>query len=118
MALNKNKKFYKKFLSAIRHSQGHPKDSKQLLRAAPLPVLKLISNAAIVASKGSVKLTPSQKRAFRDRKKLFGVLASRGIGFEKKRRYITQRGRGAFIPILLSAVLPLVGELLFRAIKR
>lgn len=112
-----NKKFYKKYLKALQFSKGYPKQTKDLIRAAPVPVLKLLGNSAILASRGNIKLSPSQKKQFRAHKKLFDILTSRSVGFEKKRNFLVQRGGFAFIPLLLSTVVPLVGDLIFRAIQ-
>lgn len=118
MGLTGNKKFFKKYIKTLQLAHSYPKQVKPLIQQAPLPVLKLISNAAIIASRGNIKLTPKQKKLFRDKRKLFSVLANRSIGFEKKRHYLVQSGRGAFIPILLSTVIPLVGDLLFNLFKK
>lgn len=112
MAPVKDKKFYKKYLKALQYSQGFPKQSKELIRAAPVPVLKLLSNAAIIASKGDIKLTPNQKHKFAQHRRLFRLLGSPGISFNNKRKYLIQRG-GSVIPILLSTLLPLAGQVLF-----
>lgn len=115
----KQRKFLKRYLKTLELSQGYPNQLKELLRQAPVPVLKLLSNATIIASRGSVQLTPKQKKIFRKHKKLFNILSDRSIGFNRKRRFLVQRGGFAqIIPILLSAILPVVGELLFNLIGK
>lgn len=117
---NKNSKFYKRYLKTLQSAKGSTKLIRELIRQAPIPVLKLLSNAAIIASRGTIKLTPSQKRQFAKKRQLFNILGNRTINFEKKRQYLVQSGGAipAFIPILLSAVVPLVGELLFKAFSK
>lgn len=114
----KNKKFFKKYLKAIQHSQGFPAQTKSLLQAAPIPVLKLLSNAAIIAAKGNIKINPHTKKLFGQKRKFFSVLGDKSVPFQTKRSYIVQRGGGAFIPLLLSTVIPLVGDLLFKAFTK
>lgn len=113
----KNKKFIKKFFKTLQYSQGQPKITKELLKLAPPDVLKLLSNTAIVTSKGNINLTPNQKRLFARKRKFFDVLANRTVPLDQKRRFLVQHGGAAFIPILLSAVLPFVGELILNAFK-
>lgn len=112
-----NKKFFKKYLKALQHSKGFPKQAKELIRSAPVQVLKLLGNSAIVASQGNIFLTPGQKKQFRIHKKFFDVLTSKSIGFEKKRKFLVQKGGFSFVPVLLSTIVPLVGDLIFRAIQ-
>lgn len=114
MARPVNKKFLKRYLQTLQLARGNPRQLKQLISQAPVPILKLLSNAAILASRGNIKLTPKQKQLFREKRKLFNVLTNRSIGFDKKRQYLVQTGGGVFIPVLLSAVAPLVSKLLFN----
>lgn len=116
---HQNRKFYKRYLKTLQSAKGSTKVIRELLRQAPVPVLKLLSNAAIIASRGNIKLTSSQKKLFAKKRKLFNILGNRTISFDKKRQYLVQTGGAipGFIPILLSAVVPLVGELLFKAIS-
>lgn len=115
-----NKKFLKRYIKTIVSAKAYPKQVKDLIRTAPIPVLKVISNAAIVASRGNIKLNPKQKKAFSKQRKFFQIFGNKSIGFDKKRQYLNQKGGalGALIPILLSTVVPLVGDLLFRAIGK
>lgn len=119
MAPNKDKKLYKRYLKTLQSAKGYPKLIKELIRQAPIPVLKLLSNAAIVAARGNIRLNPRQKKLFRQNLNLFKILANRRIGFENKRRYLVQSGNGipGFIPILLGTVIPLVGQLLSTVLQ-
>lgn len=118
--LVRNSKFFKRYLKTLESAQGYPNQTKELIRQAPVPIIKLLSNAAIYAAKGNIELTPKQKQLFRQKRKLFRVLASHSVPLERKRDYMIQTGGGiaAFIPVLLSTVIPIVGELLFRAINK
>lgn len=111
----KNTKFYKKYLKTLQWSKGFPHVTNDLVRAAPVPVLKLLSNAAIIGAKGNLQLTPKQRAQFSKNRRFFQVLGNRGVNFEQKRQYLVQKGGAAFIPILLSTLIPIVGELLTRA---
>lgn len=112
-----NKKFYKKYLKALQYSQGFPRQTHELIKAAPIPVLKLLGNTAVIASQGNIRLSPSQQKQFRAHKKFFDILIDNSIGFEKKRKFLNQKGGFSFIPLLLSTVVPLVGDLLFKAFQ-
>lgn len=116
---HQDKRFYKKYLKLLSFSTKKPQLTKELLKLAPLPVLKLICNAAILASRGSnINLTNKQRQLFKNKHSLFSLLGNRSIGFGRKRKYLIQKGNAAFIPILLSTVIPLVADLLFKAIDR
>lgn len=108
-------KFFKRYLKTLQVAEPYPKELKQLLQQAPIPVLKLLINAAIIASKGDIQLSPTEKKLFKAKRKFFSVLGSR-IPIEAKRQYLVQSGKGflSLIPILLSTVLPLAGDLLFK----
>ena len=104
------KRFFK-FLAVCKD----PTLFKLLLNKAPDVVIKLICNAALNASRGSVHLTSAQKKLFSKHKKIFSSLISRQISLKSKRKILNQRG-GAFplIPILLTTVLSSLGSLLFN----
>lgn len=115
MATHKHLRFYKKFIKLLAHSPNN-KLTSSLLKLAPIQVIKLISNAGIIASHGThIRIPNKQKSQFKKHRKLFSVLQDRSVGFDKKGKYLIQKGNAAFIPILLSTVLPIVSDLLFRA---
>ena len=117
---HKSKKFsfVKRYVKLLSVSPS-AKHTKHFLSSAPVPVLKLISNAAIHASRGKIHLSDANKKLFRKNNKLFKILISKDIGFEKKRSaLIKQRGGGFFIPALISTVLSAIGPALFGLLKK
>ena len=105
--------FLKRYLKLLAISQeANPRLRREFIKLAPSPVLKLISNAAIYASRGTIPLSESQKAYFRANRQKFAVLANKKCGFTEKRRVLLQKGSGFFIPFLLSTVLPLLGSAL------
>ena len=96
-----------------------PHQTKQFLSLAPVPVLKLISNAAIHASHGKIHLSDANKKLFRKNSKIFQTLLNKNLGFEKKRlALVNQRGGGFFIPTLIATVLSAIGPALFGLLKK
>ena len=109
--------FVKRYIKLL--SVSPPRNTKQFLSSAPIPVLKLISNAAIHASRGKIHLSESDKKLFRKNTRVFQTLINKNIGFQKKRSaLINQRGSGFFVPALISAVLSAIGHALFGLLKK
>lgn len=118
MGKQHNFRFYKKYIKLLSHSPNK-KLTTELIKVAPVPVLKLISNAGIFASHGNnIKLSDKQKQVFKKHRKLFTILQEPKGDFNSKRKYLVQKGNAAFIPILLSTVVPLVADLIFRGLSR
>lgn len=90
--------------------------TQHLVSAAPIPILKLISNAAIHAQRGNLNLTNNTKNRFRKNRKLFNILTNKRFNFNQKRRALVQKGgaAAAILPLLLSTVLSGLGPLLFK----
>lgn len=89
-----------------------------LLRAAPDEVIKTICNAAYnLTNSGGVQLSSNQKRFFRKYKEPITKLVQREPSIKQKRKVLEQSGGGFFIPLLLSAVLPIVTSLLTKQQK-
>ena len=82
-----------------------PSATKAVLKSAPDPVIKTICNAALNAYQGEVPLTKAQKFLFSKNKKTISYLIDKSKPIKAKRKRLVQKGSGAFIPILLSAVL-------------
>lgn len=105
------KKFAEGYLELLKGT--NPKLRKLLIQQAPVPIIKLISNAAIQAANGNLHLSPDKKKKFRAKAKLFKVLTSKKSSFTQKRKVLTQKGGAAFLPILLGTVLSALGPALF-----
>lgn len=109
-------------LDTIRYLSGAPsgKVVKSVLQAAPDSVIKVISNAALNAAQGRIRLTPSQRKHFATRKPLFRRLISPAVSVEAKRQALVRQSGGAFpfIPLLLGAVFGTLGSTLLRNIGK
>ena len=103
-------KRYIKFLSVCRN----PNQLRVLISSAPDSVLKCISDAALNAIKGDVKLTSGQKKRFKHYRALLESLATRKSSLKSKKNSILKGGALPLIPILLSTVLGSLGSLLFN----
>ncbi len=102
-------KQYIKFLSIYRD----PITRKTVVQKAPESVIKAICNASYNVTHGDVKLTPTQKKKFKSQIQLLSKLNNRDLAIPAKRKVLVQKGGIAILPILLSAILPALGSLLF-----
>lgn len=107
--------FNKRYIKLLSVSQN-PAIVKKLVNTATVPILKLICNSAIHASKGNINLSTNQKKLFRKNKRLFATLTNKQVSFNRKRAALSQKGGSlAFLPTLLSTVLSILGPALFRS---
>ena len=107
---NKVLKRFVKFLAVSKD----PKISSSVLKSAPEPVVKSVCNAALNLLAGDIKITPNQKKIFKQHKNIISQLASKGIPLQSKRKLLTQKGSGIFIPLLIATVLSTLGSALFK----
>lgn len=94
-----------KYLSVCRN----PKILREILRTAPDGVIKAISNIALNALKGEVRLTVAQKRIFRRHKAVILGLCSKKKSLIQKRKLLQQKGGAFFLLPLIKGVLSLLG---------
>ncbi len=106
-------KRYIKFLS-INKSE---KVNKDLINSAPNSVIKVISNAALNAHKGDIRLTAAQKKLFASNPRFFSVLTARKTSLKKKKQALVQKGGFSILPTLLGVVLSTLGSALFEKLK-
>ena len=92
-----------------------PKSRKLLLKKAKRPIIDALSECALNLLRGSIKLTEKQRKKLKRFKNYLRELADKRISLKKK-KLITQRG--GFISALLSAILPVIGSLIGKAISR
>lgn len=92
----------------------HPQITKLILQKANTDVIKSISNAALNAYKGNIKISPINRAKFAKHRKVFEALLNRHVPITKKRKLlVNQKGGFAFaplIPILLSTVISAIGS--------
>ena len=100
-----------KYIELLAANQD-PALTLSLLKSAPDSVIKTICNAAFNLTNGSIDLTPKQNKFFRKYKHPISKLVQPHHSIKHKKKVLIQKGGGFFIPLLLSAVLPLVTSLL------
>ena len=105
-------KTVKRFVKFLAVSKD-PKAAQAVLKSAPEPVVKSVCNAALNLLEGDIKLTPKQKTVFKKHKAAISILARKGPAISLKRKILTQKGGGFFIPLLISTVLSTLGSALF-----
>jgi hypothetical protein len=86
---------------------------KLILQKAPDDVVKMISDIALNALKGSVVLTPAQRKLFAHYRKPIVTLAQHGVGLKAKRKVLLQNGGFAWIPALIGGIAGILGGKLF-----
>ncbi len=96
---------YIKFLSSC----VNPSLWQSAIKASPVCVIKGISNAALNAQHGQVKLTPRHKKLFSANNKIFATLTNKSIPIVNKRKVLSQKGGFGIIPSLLAVVLASLG---------
>lgn len=92
-------------------AKAKPSLRKAILREAEKALVYSICEICDNTLNGNVPLKDSEKQKLRKHKKILRQLASKG-GSWKKRKVQVQRG-GAFVPVLLSLLAPIVGKLIF-----
>ena len=105
----KRVKRYLKFLAVNKH---HP-SSVEVIKHAPVDVLKAISNACINVASGQVQVSPAHKRKFSKYRGQIGVLSTKSHTIKQRRQILVQEGGFAFITLLLSLALSTLGNQLF-----
>ena len=104
-------KRYIKFLQVNKD----PTALRATLKNAPDSVIKTICNIALNAQQGDVAIRPFLKRILHRHKNKIHALVSQTRPLKSKRRLL-QHGGFAFLPVLLAAVLPTLGGLVFDKI--
>lgn len=117
MAKRKNLKqpsFNKRYIKLLSVLPPRNSLTNQLIKSAPVPIVKLISNAAIHALRGKVNISNNTRQKFRKNRKLFNILSNKSYNFNQKKRALVQKGGASILPLILSTVLAGIGPLLFK----
>lgn len=93
-------------------STANPKTRRLLLEHADKPLIYSICEIALNFLSGRVPVSPSDKQRLAKYKNTLRKLATRGQHWQDKKK-IVQTGGGAFLPILLSVLGPMLGNLIF-----
>lgn len=92
--------------------RARPTVRKAILKDADKALIYSICELCDNTLTGNVPLTPKHKQKLRKHKNIIKKLAKRGGSWLKKKKAISQKG-GAFLPLLLSALAPALGSLIF-----
>ena len=90
-----------------------PKIRKVIIDHGPADVLTCVCECCYNLLKGTVPLTPSQKRRLSRYKKHLRALADKKVSRMKKRRILNQKG-GNLLAALLPPVLSVLGSLFIK----
>ena len=90
-----------------------PKIRKVIINHGPVDVLTCVCECCYNLLKGTVPLTPSQKRRLSRYKKHLRALADKKVSRVKKRRVLNQKG-GNLLAALLPPVLSVLGSLFIK----
>ena len=90
-----------------------PKIRKIIIEQGPADVVTCVCECCYNLLKGTVPLTPSQKRRLSRYKKHLRTLANKKVSRVKKRRILNQKG-GNLLAALLPPVLSVLGSLLIK----
>lgn len=96
----RNRRFLEYYLEADKQRQ------KQLLKQANKDQIDSISEVALNLLKKNIPVNPQTKARLAKHKKDITYIASKGPR-AKRKKILVQRG-GSFLPLVLSAVLPLI----------
>lgn len=83
-----------------------PKERRAVLKALDYKRVRSICECAYNLLRGNIRVPlPSAKTRLRKHRAFLRRLAKRGESWVKKRRFLTQRGGGFILPLLLTTVL-------------
>ena len=92
-------------------SNCHPKQRKALLQTLSEEQLRTLCEVILNILRGTVELTPSQKKSLGKRKRALYQLASKSVPSKTKKKILVQQG-GSFLPAILISALQVLGSLL------
>lgn len=85
-----------------------PKERKGLLKVCDLSTIRTVCECIYNVLRGNVPLSEKTKQKLRRHKTTLRRIVKRGECWNKKRKYLVQKGGGIIIPLLLSTVLQAV----------
>ena len=83
-----------------------------ILKGADPKLIQAICECALNVVKGNIPLTPHQKRKLTPHKKVLRHLADKRKTLQSKKKILVQKG--GFLPLLLSAIVPTIANLLLK----
>jgi hypothetical protein len=99
-----------KYLAVAPNEVAH----RTAIKTAPDSVIKSISDIALNAAKGHVHFPPALKKKLAHHRKDILALTKKNVSIRRKRRILTQKGGYSWLPVIISAVLSMLGNQLFN----
>lgn len=90
-----------------------PNTRKTLLKDADKALIYSLCELCDNTLSGNLRLSPAERQKLSKYKNLLRRLATRGESWKHKKQILIQKGGGAFLPLFLSFVGPMLGKLLF-----
>lgn len=109
--VNRNKKFLEYYLEADKTRR------RSLLQSAKKDQIDCICEVALNVLKKNVPVSSSVRDQLSKHRKYITKIAVEKGAAKSKKRVLVQRG-GAFLPLLLSTVLPFLAEKVFGALSK
>ncbi len=103
----KHHKFLEYYLEADNKRQ------KSLIQSASKDQVNCLCEIALNVVNRNIPIHPSTKRVLSDHKKAICTIADKKVSIGKRKKILVQKG-GAILPLLLSTVLPLIAQALFK----
>ena len=103
----------KQFEGLIKHFHLLPKNiKKSILKHLDCKSINLICEICINILKKNIPLKPEVLRKFRRHRHIIKRLVDKDTPLKRKKFVLNQRGSGFFLPLLFSAVAPLISKLI------
>ena len=102
-------------LKALYHAT--PQKRKDIIAHCSPDFLQALCEIALNLLKGNIPLSASQYKKLKSQKKIIRLLADRKTGLKRKHQVLKKQSGGFIFP-LLSAAVPLIGNLLGGLIQR
>lgn len=88
-----------------------PNLRKAILKESDKSLIFAICEICDNLLQGNIPLSEAQRQQLKRFRTILRRLAQRGEGWQTKRQYLVQKGGGAFLPLLLSAVASILPHL-------
>jgi hypothetical protein len=104
-------------LRVLEDTKHHPIQlRKAIVKTAPTDLVGSVADCCRNVLDGRVPLSAQQRRKLSLHKQALRLLAQPGVGVQKKKRLLIQRG--GFIGTLLAASLPIIANLLIKKFSK
>lgn len=105
--LARHQKFMEYYVEADKKRQ------KSLIQSASKDQVDCLCEVALNVIKKNIPVHPSTKHVLCNHKKALCTIADKKVSHSKRKKLLVQKG-GAILPLILSTVLPLLAQSLFK----